>query len=77
MTRKKMRAEVDDETVDEIVAILTAKELRPAALTSEERADAAYAAALDMAKLRGYTTDWAEELARRVRKRILWAKSSN
>ncbi len=45
--------------------------------TPEERAEAAYRMALGYAQANRTTAAWAEELARLVRRRVLWAKPSN
>ena len=76
VTKRKHPPEVDDTDVDELIELLTSRP-KPPSMTQEERAEIAYQAAVNLAKCWGHTTAWAEEFARRVRKRILWAKSSD
>jgi hypothetical protein len=77
MTEKKP-PEVDDAEVDRIIAALESfaptQETARSGMTPEARADVAYGFALGYAKFHGSTSAWAKELARRVRKRILWVK---
>jgi hypothetical protein len=69
---KTERPIVDDADVDRIVeGVLHSSDLRGAA--PEARAEIAYRFALDIAS-DGFSLEWAEELARRVRQRALWAK---
>ena len=76
MTRKP-QPQVDDADVDEMVALLTSEQGKATQMTAEERGDLAYDIALGRAKLQGVTSAYAEEFARRVRKRMLWAKPPN
>jgi hypothetical protein len=69
------QAHVDDADVDELVSLLTRNSGRTN-LTAESRADLAHKFALSFAKLKGHSTEWAKELARRVRQRMLWVKPS-
>lgn len=65
--------EVDDAEVARIVNLVV-KNADFTHTTAEERADVAYDLAVGYAKTDNTTTAWAEELGRRVRQRILWAK---
>ena len=70
----KNRAVVDDADVDAFIARFITK-LNPA-LSAEERADAIHDFTLTFVEfLQPETTkEWASELARKVRSRVLWLK---
>jgi hypothetical protein len=73
----KQPAQVDDEDVDRFVAKFCTK-LNPA-LSAEERADFFYDFAIDIIALiePERSKQWTQELARRVRSRVLWLKPSS
>jgi glycerol kinase len=73
MLKDQGPVEVDDAEVARIVALVV-KNADFEKTTAEERADVAYNLAVGHAKMGNTTTAWAEELGRRVRQRILWAK---
>jgi glycerol kinase len=73
MTKDQGPVEVDDADVARIVALVV-KSADFEKTTAEERADVAYNLAVGYGKTDNTTAAWAEELGRKVRQRILWAK---
>lgn len=73
----KNPAHVDDEDVDRFIAKFCTK-LNPT-LSPEERADFFHDFAIDIIDLiePERSKQWAQELARKVRSRVLWLKPSN
>ena len=73
----KSPAHVDDEDVDRFITKFCAK-LNPA-LSPEERADFFHDFAIDIINLiePERSKQWAHELARKVRSRVLWLKPTN
>ena len=79
MTRRG-HPEVDEDDVAEMVAALArfiTKRSAAGRMTPETRADIAFDVVFNLAKLQGSTPTWAKELARKVRKRILWRRPSD
>ncbi len=75
--RSRSEPAVVDEGEVERIAELIRKHADFVKTMPEERAEAAYRMALGYARANRTTAAWAEELARLVRRRVLWAKPSN
>jgi len=74
--KTKQRPIVDDLHVERIAqVVLEVPEF--ASASAETRAETAHILALGFAKMDGHSEEWAQELARKVRARVMWAKPSN
>ena len=75
MTRKPSPV-VDDSDVNEIVDLIR-QHADFTRATPEARADLAHQVALSEGELMGHSPEWSQELARKVRRRMIWAKPSS
>ena len=67
---------VDDSDVNRIVDLIR-QHADFTRATPEARADHAHQVALSEGELMGHSPEWSQELARKVRQRMMWAKPSS